>query len=138
MNKVRRILHNIFSPSGKGLGDKGFTLIELLVVVAILGTLAGVVAINVGQFFGAGQQEANDTELANVQTAVVALIAAAQASALDGNYTGINTKAQVLTVQAGGGSNNLGAYLIMATGDTLKQTYDISSAGEVSVAAAGG
>ena len=53
-------------------GQKGFTLIELLVVIAILGTLAGVVVLNVIQFIGKGACEAALTELHNVQTASVA------------------------------------------------------------------
>ncbi len=53
-------------------GQKGFTLIELLVVIAILGTLAAVVILNVTQFIGQGREQAADTELHNVQTAVAA------------------------------------------------------------------
>ena len=53
-------------------GQKGFTLIELLVVIAILGTLAGVVVLNVIQFIGRGACEAAATEKHNVQTASVA------------------------------------------------------------------
>jgi prepilin-type N-terminal cleavage/methylation domain-containing protein len=55
-------------------GQKGFTLIELLIVVAILGVLAAVVIPNVGRFMGAGEEEAAETELANVQTAVVSMM----------------------------------------------------------------
>ncbi len=55
-------------------GEKGFTLIELLIVVAILGVLAAVVIPNVGRFIGRGESEAADTEFANVQSAVVALM----------------------------------------------------------------
>ncbi len=55
-------------------GEKGFTLIELLIVVAILGVLAAVVIPNVGRFIGRGETEAAETEFANVQTAVVAMM----------------------------------------------------------------
>ncbi len=54
--------------------EKGFTLIELLIVVAILGVLAAVVIPNVGRFIGRGEGEAADTEFANIQSAVVALM----------------------------------------------------------------
>jgi len=55
-------------------GEKGFTLIELLIVVAILGVLAAVVIPNVGRFIGRGEQEAADTEMSNIQTAVIAMM----------------------------------------------------------------
>ena len=55
-------------------GEKGFTLIELLIVVAILGVLAAIVIPNVGRFIGRGEEEAKETEFANVQSAVVAMM----------------------------------------------------------------
>ncbi len=55
-------------------GEKGFTLIELLIVVAILGVLAAVVIPNVGRFIGRGEQEAKETEFANIQAAVHAMM----------------------------------------------------------------
>ncbi len=55
-------------------GEKGFTLIELLIVIAILGVLAAVVIPNVGRFIGRGETEAAATELANIQSAVVAMM----------------------------------------------------------------
>ncbi len=55
-------------------GEKGFTLIELLIVVAILGVLAAVVIPNVGRFIGKGETEAKKTELANIQSAVLAMM----------------------------------------------------------------
>jgi type IV pilus assembly protein PilA len=63
-------------------GEKGFTLIELLIVVAILGVLAAVVIPNVGRFIGRGETEASDTELSNVQAAVVAMMVDNQLSTL--------------------------------------------------------
>jgi len=66
-------------------GQKGFTLIELLVVIAILGVISAVVALNLGGFFGEGTLQAANTELHQVQTAVIALMAATQTGTLEGD-----------------------------------------------------
>jgi prepilin-type N-terminal cleavage/methylation domain-containing protein len=55
-------------------GEAGFTLIELLVVIGILAALAGVVTLGVTQFIGRGAEEANCTDLHNVQTAEAACL----------------------------------------------------------------
>jgi len=67
-------------------GEKGFTLIELLIVVAILGVLAAVVIPNVGRFIGRGEDEAADTEFANVQSAVVAMMTDNQLDQLPADF----------------------------------------------------
>ena len=69
-------------------GEKGFTLIELLIVVAILGVLAAVVIPNVGRFIGRGEEQAKDTEFANMQSAVTSMMVDNNLQTLDNPVDG--------------------------------------------------
>jgi len=115
-------------------GEKGFTLIELLVVVAILGVLAAVAVPNVGKFIGRGKTEAYETELHNVQTAVMAMLADSVNGTLDAVQTGITDMALV-TVDGGGTDNYLSDYMTgLDSSNQTKQTgvtYDFALDGTV-------
>lgn len=100
-------------------GERGFTLIELLVVIAILGTIAGVVVLNIGSFIGRGHNEAACTELHNVQTAVVA-------------YMSEHTNAIPTSGDMGG--TGIGPYLLT----TAKGTYTWDGTGKVTQTAYSG
>lgn len=118
-----------------GYGEKGFTLIEILVVVAILGFLAAVVIPNVASFIGAGEEEAKQMELHNVQTAVLALLTAADAHKLDDKYDDVQELPEVHTVTAKDADDTvhyLDDYLIGGA-YPLMQAYDIKKDGLVKV-----
>ncbi len=102
-------------------GEKGFTLIELLIVVAILGVLAAVVIPNVGRFIGRGEQEAWETEFANIQSATVAMMTDNGLSTLPTavNATATNNMALFpdTTTAASKGNDTSGVAFILGDGN---------------------
>jgi type IV pilus assembly protein PilA len=119
---------------GFRFGEKGFTLIELLVVVAILGALAAVAIPNIGKFIGQGKTESYETELHNVQTAVMAMLTDSASGELDAAYdTPTADMSTIKATKTTTGDLNLATYMAGLDGTSVKSgcTYTFTQTGTV-------
>jgi prepilin-type N-terminal cleavage/methylation domain-containing protein len=101
-------------------GEKGFTLIELLVVIAILGIIAAIVALNISGFLGQGTEEAANAEAHQVQTAVVAYLAA-------GGNTTDGTVGPLKNMPAGFNSTQESVHKYLLNPGLLQADYTVKS-----------
>ena len=108
-------------------GEKGFTLIELLVVIAILGVIAAVVALNVGSFFGRGTVQAANTELHQVQTAVISAMAECEGGTVTPDWWSGGNGTIVASCNRTNGSNDAAFYVY----GPFRAAYNIDSSGRI-------
>jgi type IV pilus assembly protein PilA len=104
-------------------GEKGFTLIELLVVIAILGVLAAVAVPNISSFLGQGETEARETELHNVETALLAAM-------VDEDLTSVTAGNLSSSADFTVGTTTVGAY-VSGGYTSLAYSYAIAANGTV-------
>ncbi len=114
-------------------GQRGFTLIELLVVVAILGALAAAVVPNVGKFMKSGQAAAKQTELHDIQTATMALMADSSTGQLDSAYSNVTVPnlSTVHSTNQTAGDLSLSSYITTMGTQNLGMQYNFDIDGKV-------
>jgi len=113
--------------------ERGFTLVELLIVVTILGILAAVVTTSLVGLTATAKTNACAEELRTVQTAMDAMMAKNNITAVTAQAAATNTFTALPT---GTGAEALSPnYLRQAT---TKGSYTWNAQGAVSAAATGG
>ncbi len=113
--------------------NRGFTLVELLVVVTILGILAAVVTTSLVGLTGTAKTNACAEELRTVQTAMDAMMAKNNITAVAARTTDTNTFSALPT---GTGAQPLSPNYLRQT--TTKGSYRWTAAGLVTAGTTGG